>query len=40
MEFIHGKNYSKDQKEMFIFLNKEINKTYLEMVLLLDNTRG
>jgi signal transduction histidine kinase len=34
-----GKNYSKDQKEMFVFLNKEINKTYLKIVLLLDNTR-
>jgi signal transduction histidine kinase len=34
-----GENYSKDQKEMLVFLNKEIDKTYLKIVLLLDNTR-
>ncbi|MDR0676648.1 MAG: HAMP domain-containing histidine kinase [Elusimicrobiota bacterium] len=32
-------NYNKNQKKMFAFLNKEINRAYSKIVLLLDDTR-
>lgn len=34
-----GKIYNKNQRDMFLFLNKEIDRTYSKIVSLLDNTR-